>query len=286
MDSRGDVFVSLGKLFVKVIIPILFVLLFLSGVAGTVQTGDVGVKTRLGQVVGTVGTGLYFKAPFIEKVNKIDVRTRVIKNEHYVNESGQVVSDNALQGASKDLQDVSVSIVVNYRLDPTKAVDIFTQYKSVETFEEGVIKPLIKQIVKATTAQYTAEELVTKRTEYNSKTAEALRAGLSGKNVILEENNITNIGFSDSFTKSIERKVTAEQDALTSKNKLEQTKYEGEQKIVSAKAEAEAIRIQSQAINSQGGADYVELQKINKWNGAGCTSYCGDGVIRNLLLTK
>ena len=266
------------------IIAILIVAL-IGGCFGIVQTGQMGVKTRLGRVVGTVDTGLYLKLPFIEKVNKIDVRTRVIKNEHYINEGGETVSDNALQAASKDLQDVSVSIVVNYKIDPTKASEIFTQYKSVETFEEGVIKPLIKQIVKSSASQYTAEELVIRRAEFNSVTAEALRVGISGKFAILEENNVTNIGFSKSFTQAIERKVTAEQDALTSKNKLEQTKYEGEQKIVSAKAEAEAIRIQSQAINSQGGADYVELQKIQKWSGISCTQYCGDAIMKSLLLS-
>lgn len=245
---------------------------FLIGIAllsifGVVSTGQIGVKTRVGKVVGTVDTGLYFKLPFIEKVTKIDTRTRVIKNEHYVNEEGKTLSDNALQAASKDLQEVSVSIVVNYKVDATKAVEIFTQYKNIETYEEGVIKPLIKQIVKASSAQYTAEELVTKRAEFNTATAEALRTGISSKSAILEEINVTNVGFSNYFTQAIEAKVTAEQQALTAKNKLEQTKYEGEQKIVSAKAEAEAIRIQSQAINSQGGADYVNLKAIEKWDG-------------------
>ncbi len=87
------------------------------------------------------------------------------------------------------------------------------------------------------------------------------------KYAIFDTSSITNIEFSPSFTQSIEKKVTAEQDALAAKNRLEQIKYEGEQKVVSAKAEAEAIRIQSQAINSQGGADYVQLQAIQKWNG-------------------
>lgn len=253
--------------FIKWTAIVLVVLIIVFGTFGVVQTGDVGVKTRMGRVVGSVGTGLYLKLPFIEKVTKIDVRTRVIKNEHYINEEGKIISDNALQAASKDLQDVSVSIVVNYQIEPTKAIEIFTQYRNVEAFEEGVIKPLIKQIVKASTAGYTAEELVTKRAEFNTKTAEALRAGISQKFAILQENNVTNIGFSPSFTAAIEAKVTAEQQALTAKNKLEQTKYESEQTVVTAKAEAERIRIQAQAINSQGGADYVNLKAVEKWDG-------------------
>lgn len=276
---------SLSKWIVRGVLG-LIVLIVVFGSFGVVQTGEMGVKTRLGRVVGTVNTGLYFKLPFVDKVNKIDVRTRVIRNEYFMNEAGKVISDNALEAASKDLQDVKVSIVVNYKIDQSKVVDVFTQYRSVDTYEEGVIKPLIKQIVKATSAQYTAEELVTKRAEFNIVTSDALRTGVSSKSALLEEINVTNIKFSDSFTQAIEAKVTAEQQALTAKNKLEQIKYEGEQKIVSAKAEAEAIRIQSQAINSQGGRDYVELQKIEKWSGVSCTQYCGDAVMKNLLLTN
>lgn len=253
--------------FIKWMVGTMVVLFILLGSVGIVDTGEIGVKTRTGKVVGIVDTGLYFKLPLFETVNKLDVRTRIIQNEHYVNEEGKVISDNALTAASKDLQDVNVSIVVNYSVDRTKAVEIYTQYKTVAKFEEGVIKPLIKDIIKASSAKYTAEELVTKRPEFNALASEALKNGISSKGALFEGNNITNIEFSQSFTASIEKKVTAEQEALAAKNKLEQAKYEGEQKIVSAKAEAEAIRIQSQAINSQGGADYVNLKAIEKWNG-------------------
>lgn len=233
----------------------------------TIPTGELGVKTRLGKVVGIMQPGLHAKTPFIEKVEKVNVRTQVIKNEHFVNEKGQTVSDNALAAASKDLQDVSVSTVVNYRIDQSKVQEIYTQYRTEQAFEESVVKPIIKEVVKSITATYTADELVTKRAEINTVIIETLNTKLSEKMAILAQGNVTNIEFSKSFTEAIERKVTAEQDALASKNRLEQIKYEGEQKIVSAKAEAEAIRIQSQAINSQGGEDYVNLKAIEKWNG-------------------
>lgn len=233
----------------------------------TVHAGELGIKTRFGKVVGVVEPGLHGKMPFIDVVTKMNVRTQVVKNEHFVNEKGEVVSDNALSAASKDLQDVKVSTVVNYRIDQSKALDVYTQFKTAEAFEEGVVKPLIKDAVKTLTATYTAEELVTKRAELNSAISEMVGKKLSGTYALYEQGNVTNIEFSPSFTQAIERKVTAEQDALASKNRLEQTKYEGEQKVVSAKAEAEAIRIQSQAINSQGGQDYVQLQAIEKWDG-------------------
>lgn len=87
--------------------------------------------------------------------------------------------------------------------------------------------------------------------------------------------NIVNFDFSESFNNAIEAKVTAEQEALAAKNKLEQIKYEAMQQIEAAKGKAEAIRIESQALTQQ--PQYIELKKIEKWNGAFPT-FMGGGV--------
>lgn len=245
----------------------LILLITLFSVFVTIPTGELGVKTRVGRVVGVMEPGMHAKAPFIEKVEKINVRTQVIKNEHFVNEKGQVVSDNALAAASKDLQDVKVSTVVNYRIDQAKVQDIYTQYRTEGAFEESVVKPIIKEVVKSITANYTAEELVTKRNELNTAIIDTLSAKFTDKMAVFEQGNVTNIEFSQSFTEAIERKVTAEQDALAAKNKLAQTEYEAQQQVVTAKATAEAQRIQSQSLAAQGGEDFVNLKAIEKWNG-------------------
>jgi regulator of protease activity HflC (stomatin/prohibitin superfamily) len=89
---------------------------------------------------------------------------------------------------------------------------------------------------------------------------------MNWKWIIINDVNIVNFEFSKSFNESIENKVTAEQDALAQKNKLEQVKYEAQQQIEKAKAQAESIKIQAQAVTSQWWADYVKLQWINKWD--------------------
>ena len=264
--------------FIKRIVIALVILIVLAGSFVTVATGELGVKTRLGKVVGVVEPGFHLKKPFVEQVEKINVRTQVVKNEHYINTEGEVVSNNPLEAASNDLQDVRVSVVVNYAIDQTKIIEIYTSFKTAERFEEGVIKPLIKQIVKTETANYTANDLVTKRAELNSSVTEKLRTAIAEKYGVFEQSNITNIEFSESFTLAIEKKVTAEQDALAAKNKLEQAKYEKEATIVKAQGESESIRIQSQAINSQGGADYVQLKAIEKWQGYTPTYMMGNSV--------
>lgn len=233
------------------------VLIAIFSTSGIISAGERGVKTRTGRVVGTIEPGFYMKLPFIEDVETMNVKTRVVLYER----------ENPLAAASRDLQDVQVATVVNYHLDPTHVGDIYTQYGTADTFEENVIRPAVRDTVKAVASNFTAEELVTKRSEFTEKVLTTLNERLVDKYVIVEGVNITNFQFSESFTKAIEAKVTAEQDALASKNKLEQVKFEAQQQVEKAKAEAETIRIQAQAINSQGGEDYVNLKAIEKWNG-------------------
>ena len=250
---------------IKWVIIFFAVLTLLFSIVGQIEAGERGVKTRGGRVVGIVEQGYYMKLPFIEKVHKMNVQTKTVSYER----------EEPLFSASRDLQDVKIAVVMNYRLDPTKVLEIYQQYGTVEQYEERIIRPAVRDTVKAMASQFTAEELVTKRPEFTDEITKVLNERLSDKFVTTERVNVTNFEFSPSFSKAIEEKVTAVQNAEASKNKLEQVKYDAQQTIEKAKAEAEAIKIQAQAINSQGGEDFVALQKIKQWDGHSCVSYCG-----------
>jgi regulator of protease activity HflC (stomatin/prohibitin superfamily) len=141
-------------------------------------------------------------------------------------------------------------------------------WKSVgEDYKIKIIDPAIQEAIKAVTSKYTAEELITKRSQVKDDAKVVLAERLTKEFIIVDELSIVNFDFSKSFNEAIEAKVTAEQNALASKNKLEQVKYEAEQRIVQAKGEAEAIKIQAEAIQNQGGEAYVNLKAIEKWNG-------------------
>jgi len=233
---------------------------------GTIQAGERGVKTRLGAVTGVVQPGFYTKIPWIEHVYSMDVKTRTINYDKNGNE-GDSADTSQLFGASKDLQDVKIGVMVNYNVDPTKVDAIFSEYRSVENYEANVLESVVRKTVKSLSATYTAEELVTKRAEYNEKVTSSLSEQFLEKNAILQLANVTNFEFSPEFTKAIETKVTAVQNAEAAKNKLEQVKYEKAQRIAQAEGEAQAISIQANAIGSQGGADYVALQAVKQWDG-------------------
>jgi len=216
-----------------------------------ITSQEVGIVTHFGAIQGTIGEGLHMINPFTTDVVKMDIST---------------LKETADAGAaSKDMQSVSTQISLNYKLDTSKVVDVYRSFENDHV--NRIIQPSIQEAVKSATAKYTAEELITKREEVKGVIYQDLKTRLASNNIIATEVLITNFDFSPSFNQAEEAKVKAEQDALASKNKLEQTKYEAEQKVVTATAEAEAIRIQAEAVTSQGGADYVQLQAIQKWNG-------------------
>lgn len=229
----------------------IFLLSILLGSWGTVGAGQRGVKTRFSNVVGEVQPGLYLKIPFIEGVHKTDIQTQKVQQD--------------TTAASSDLQDVKATIAVNYNVDPSKVIEIFKNIG--EDYQEVIIDPAIQETVKAVTAKYTAEQLVTSREAVRQGIVDALSSKLQPVGFMVTQVAIVNFAFSNDFNKAIEAKVTAEQNALAAKNKLDQVQFEAQQTVASAKAQAEAIQIQAQAINSQGGADYVMLQIANKWDG-------------------
>lgn len=252
---------------VKHTILLLLALIIIFGSFGTISAGERGVKTRLNAVIGTIQPGLYFKLPILDGVYAMDVKTRTINYDKSGDNGDNKVTDKNLFGASKDLQDVAIGVVVNYHIDPTKVTEIYSQYSSVENYELNVIEPIVREIVKSAASQYTAEELVTKRADYSEKVNNTLSDRFTSKNAILEKFSVTNFEFSQSFTQAIESKVTAVQNAEAAKNKLEQVKFEAQQTIETAKATAEAQRISSAALAAQGGSDYVQLKAIEKWSG-------------------
>jgi len=217
----------------------------------TIGAGEKGVIVTFGKVSGTVDPGFHVRKPFMDHIEKINVQIQKEQVE--------------ASAASKDMQNVTAVVAVNYRLQDDKVSDL---YKNIGVnYKEKVIDPAIQEAVKASTSKYNADELITKRETVREEIKTLITEKLATSYIIVTEVNIVNFAFSSQFNAAIEGKVKAEQDALTSKNQLEQVKYEAQQQIETAKAQAESIKIQAQAINSQGGADYVQLQAIQKWNG-------------------
>lgn len=218
----------------------------------TVGTGKRGVVTEWGKVTDKIlGEGIHMVMPIVQDVEKMDVTIL----------AGKVQTE----AASKDLQVVHTTVTINYHLDPLKVNRIYQQYR--KEIDSRVIGPAIRENLKAATAMYTAEELITKREMVKQKFMLSLKENLAKADIILQDVFITDFAFSPEFNKQIELKVQAQQEALTEKNNLEKIQFQAQQIVATAKANAEAVRITTQAINSTGGKDYVQLEAIKKWDG-------------------
>jgi regulator of protease activity HflC (stomatin/prohibitin superfamily) len=238
--------------FVLILIAVMAVVLCLMSSFYIVSAGERAVLLTFGKPdMQAMPEGLHSKIPFVQSVKIMDVKTL-----KYATKS---------EASSTDLQIVTTEIAVNYHVAPEKAPLI---YKEVGfSYQDTIIQPAVQECVKACTAQFKAEELITKREIVKDKIDQMLRERMVPRGLVVESVAITHFDFSKNFNDAIEAKVTAEQNALAAKNKLEQVRYEAEQTIAKAKAEAEAIKIQAEAIQAQGGKDYVQLKAVEKWDG-------------------
>lgn len=171
--------------------------------------------------------------------------------------------------ASKDLQQIHTTITVNYNLAANAVQKLYSDVGL--QYEDKIINPAVQEAFKAVTAKYTATELIEKRGDVKQQIQDALSFAVekvSSKTINIDEVFITNFEFTPSFAKAVEDKQTAEQRVLTEQRNLTRIKVEAEQRVAQATAEAEAIKIQARSISDQGGAAYVNLQAIAKWNGA------------------
>jgi regulator of protease activity HflC (stomatin/prohibitin superfamily) len=217
-----------------------------------VPAGHVGVQITLGEVNQTVLTeGAQFVNP-ISNIKHVDVRL------------AKANLNNASAG-TKDIQQVHTDVVVNYRLTPAKVPHIYKEFGlDVDT---KVLGPAINESFKSAVGHYTSEELITKRDAVNADIVARMRDKLAPFNIEVNNVSLVNFGFSKAYQDAIEQKVIATQAKLRADQDYERIQVEAKSRIAQAKGEAEAIAIQASAIQHQGGAAYVQLQAIEKWNG-------------------
>ena len=246
---------------------IVFVLFLLPSFVFTVPSGPRKLVFSAGKLTSVAGEGLHFKIPIYQTVKSVPVTTLKTSEE--------------AEAASSDLQVVMASITINYHFDQARLAEIYTQTHF--DVENRIIKPRIQETLKAVSAKHTAEDLIVNRAAAKQEIDNILKSDLQRYNILVEDVQLTHFQFSPEFNRAIEAKQTEAQNTLKAKNILERTKIESEQRIVQAQAEAEAIRIQAEAIRSQGGAEYVQLKWIEKWNGQPPQVVAGQGASSFML---
>jgi len=220
-----------------------------------IGAGERGVVLNFGAVQQKVlGEGLHFRVPIMQKIVLMDVKVQKATTD--------------ATASSSNLQEVSSTVAINYHIIPHK---VNTVYQNIGLeFKERIIDPAVQEVVKAVSARYSAEDLITKRSAVSDAMKSTLTERLLVHNIAVDAFSIVGFSFSKIYMDAIESKQTAEQLAMKAQRDLERIKIEGEQKITSAKAEAEALRLQRENISP----DLIELRKIEanlkaieKWNG-------------------
>jgi len=241
---------------VLIVVPLLILEAVVWGSFVIVPAGHRGVvfNKLSGIRQAALGEGLNFILPVVDDVYLYDIRLQKVEFE--------------ATAASKDLQSVSTRVALNFRPHAESVPEIH-QRVGID-YAEKVIHPAVQEAVKATTARYTAEELVTRREEVKKQIHELLASQMAPTHLDLTETYITDFAFSSGFAHAVEAKQIAEQEAFKAKRDLDRIRIEAEQKIATAQAEARSLSLQRDAITS----NLLELrlietqrQAIEKWDG-------------------
>jgi regulator of protease activity HflC (stomatin/prohibitin superfamily) len=233
-----------------------FLLTFLQDTVVIIPAGHRGVvfDSVKGVLPVSLKEGINYLTPYLQSAIVMDVRVQK--------------AEFTASAASKDLQIVHTTIAVNILPDADQVPWIY-KYVGVD-YAEKIVHPAVQEVLKASSALYTAEELVTKREQVKQVINDELAKILKKSNIILKETYLTDFQFSPEFEKAIEAKQVAEQDALKAQRDLQRIKIEAEQQVAKAKAEAQGLQMQKQAIT----AELLELRRIemqkeaiDKWDG-------------------
>lgn len=241
------------KKIIKIVIAVVCVLIAGAVLATSftvVKAGHTGVVLTFGAVEENVlEEGLHFKIPFIQSVVQMNNRTQKIETDG--------------TASSKDLQIISYVVAVNFHVNDASSASLY-QNVGVD-YGTVIIVPAIQESIKAVTAQFTAEELITKRQLVGDQIKAALSEKISEYGIVVEIFNIVNFDFSEEFNAAVEAKQTAQQNALKAEQDLARIEVEAKQKITQAEAEAKSIQLIQDALESS--PDYVDYIKWSKWNG-------------------
>lgn len=219
----------------------------------TIRSGEVGLRVRFGKIIDSnLSEGFNLKIPYIEKIVKVNIKVQKVELD--------------TMAASKDLQDIDTIIAVNYRVEGESASSL---YRTVgNDYENVVLQPAIQESVKSVISKYTAEEVVTSRTEVSDNSLKELQEKVLKYGITIESFNIINLKFSEEYSNAIEEKQVAEQ-------KLSTAKLEAEAKIVSAEATKKANDLMKQSLTDE----LIAKQFIEKWDGKLPSTYAGEDIL-------
>lgn len=221
-----------------------------------INPGEAGVISVLGKAKdGALLEGIHWKPPFISQVNIYDVTVQKF--------------EVPAQSSTRDLQDLSARFAINFRLDPLRVVEIRRTQGSLANIVSKIVAPQTQESFKVAAARRTAEESITQRTELKNDFDLALGTRLEKYGIIILDTSVVDLNFSSEFSKAVEDKQIAEQQAQRAVYVAQQAEQEAQAEINRAKGRAEAQRLIAETLKAQGGELVLQKEAIEAWRDGG-----------------
>lgn len=221
-----------------------------------INPGQAGVLSILGKAQDSVLLeGIHFKPPLVSNVDVYDVTVQKFAVP--------------AQSSTKDLQDLSASFAINFRLDPLKVVEIRRTQGTLQNIVAKIIAPQTQESFKVAAAKRTVEEAITKRTELKDDFDNALITRLEKYGIIVLDTSVVDLAFSPEFARAVEEKQIAEQRAQRAVYIAQEAEQQAQADINRAKGRAEAQRLLAETLSNQGGALVLQKEAIEAWREGG-----------------
>lgn len=221
-----------------------------------INPGQAGVLSILGKAQdGALLEGIHFKPPLVSAVDIYDITVQKF--------------EVPAQSATKDLQDLSASFAINFRLDPLKVVEIRRTQGTLTNIVTKIIAPQTQESFKIAAALRTVEEAITKRSELKEDFDQALNSRLEKYGILVLDTSVVDLTFSPEFAKAVEDKQIAEQRAQRAVYIAQEAAQEAEAEINRAKGKAEAQRLLAETLKAQGGDLVLQKEAIEAWKQGG-----------------
>merc|ERR1719324_318801 len=192
------------------------------------------------------GEGTHFKIPWIMQPKKYTIRLRP-----------KLIQTST---GTKDLQMVTIHVRMLFKPD---VPGLPTIHKTLgEDYDERVLPSIANEVMKATIAQYNAEQLLTHREHVSREIREAITNRASQFNIQLDDVSITHLTYGKEFSKAIEEKQVAEQEAERQKFVVQRSEHERQATVIRSEGEAEAAQMISDALKEHG-MGLIEVRRID-----------------------
>ncbi|MFZ4665123.1 MAG: prohibitin family protein [Prochlorotrichaceae cyanobacterium] len=221
-----------------------------------VTPGQAGVISILGKAQDNpLLEGVHFKPPLIAVVDIYDLTVQKF--------------EVPAQSSTRDLQDLTASFAINFRLDPMKVVEIRRTQGSLQNIVSKIIAPQTQESFKIAASLRTAEESVTRRSELKDDFDAALSDRLKKYGIIILDTSVVDLNFSKDFSKAVEEKQIAEQRAQRAVYVAQEAEQEAQAQINRARGQAEAQRLSAESLKAEGGELVLKREAIDAWRSGG-----------------